>query len=169
MATIASLVLGADGSSTIRGTSEMITTPLDRQRFLARRRKCDAIVIGGNTARNERYEKTPVAVIVLSHARPSLLDRNPKAHWWALSPIEAVARAQEEFGENLSIEGGIALLSTLLEADLITQLELSVTSHTGGENKIDYVDLLAHFEKVTTEQLEGTIFYTCTLPIRKQK
>lgn len=169
MNVIASLVLAADGSSTMHGTSDLVTTPLDRQRFLARRRTCDAILIGGNTARNERYEKTPVTLIVLSHTRPALLDRNPKAHWWAISPEEAVARAETEFGETLSIEGGVSFISGLLEANLITQLELSITAHTGGENRVDYLDLIAHFENVTTEEYEGTIFHSCTHPIKRQK
>lgn len=169
MAVIASLVLAADGSSTLAGTSDTVTTPIDRQRFLARRRTCDAILIGGNTARNERYERTPVPLVILSHSRPELLDRNPKAHWWNISPIQAVARARWEFGDALSIEGGIAFISELLEAGLISQLELSITSHVGGENKVDYLDLLAHFEKVETEELEGTIFHSCTFPIIKPK
>jgi len=169
MSVIASLVLGADGSSTLLGTSDTVTTPIDRQRFLARRRDCNAILIGGNTARNERYQKTPVPLVVLSHTRPEILDQNPKAHWWTLSPVEAIARAQQEFGDTLSIEGGVAFISELLGAQLISQLELSITSHVGGEYKVDYLDLLSHFEKIETEELEATIFHTCTFPIKNQK
>ncbi len=169
MAVIASLVLAADGSSTLAGTSDTVTTAIDRQRFLARRRTCHAILIGGNTARIERYERTPVPLVILSHARPDLLDVNPKAHWWSISPIQAVARAHWEFGSRLSIEGGIAFISELLEANLITQLELSITSHVGGENRVDYLDLLSHFEKIETEEIEGTIFHSCTFPIIKPK
>lgn len=169
MAVIASLVLGADGSSTLLGTSDAVTTPIDRARFLARRRLSDAILIGGNTARAERYQRTPVPLVVISHTRPTLLDQNPKAHWWSLSPVEAVARARWEFGNNLSVEGGIAMISELLDAVAISQLELSITSHVEGENKVDYLDLLAHFEKIETEELEGTIFHTCTFPIKMRK
>lgn len=169
MAVIASLVLGADGSSTLLGTSDTVTTPIDRQRFLARRRLCQAILIGGNTARNERYQRTPVPLVVLSHTRPLVLDQNPKAHWWRLSPVEAVARARWEFGNTLSIEGGISFISELLDAQLITQLELSITPHVGGEYKVDYMDLLRHFEKIETQELEATIFHTCTFPIKNQK
>ena len=169
MAVISSLVLGADGSSTLRGNSESVTTPIDRQRFLARRRLANAILIGGNTARNERYQRTPVPLVVVSHTRPPILDQNPKAHWWALSPTQAVARAQREFGNDLSIEGGIAFISDLLNANLLTQLELSITPHTGGEEKIDYLNLLSHFEKISTQEIEGTIFHTCTFPIMSQK
>jgi riboflavin biosynthesis pyrimidine reductase len=169
VAVIASLVLGADGSSTLRGNSESVTTSVDRQRFLARRRLCDAILIGGNTARNERYQQTPVPLVILSHTRPAILDQNSKARWWVLSPTEAVARAQREFGNELSIEGGIAFVSELLNTNLLSQLELSITPHIGGEEKIDYLRLLSHFEKITTQEIEGTIFHTCTIPIISQK
>jgi len=169
MAVIASLVLGADGSSTLLGTSDAVTTPLDRARFLVRRRQSDAILIGGNTARHERYQRTPVPLVIISHTRPALLDQNLKAHWWSLSPVEAVARARWEFGDNLSVEGGMAMISELLDAGAISQLKLSITAHVGGENKIDYLDLLARFEKIETEELEGTIFHTCTFPVTTQK
>jgi riboflavin biosynthesis pyrimidine reductase len=169
VAVISSLVLGADGTSTLHGNSESVTTPIDRQLFLARRRLCDAILIGGNTARNERYQKTPVPLVVLSHTRPAILDQNSQARWWMLSPAQAVSRAQWEFGNDLSIEGGIAFISELLNANLLTQLELSITPHVGGEEKIDYLNLLSHFEKITTQEIEGTIFHTCTIPIMNQK
>lgn len=169
MAVIASLVLGADGSSTVLGTSDKVTTPIDRQRFLTRRRLSDVILVGGNTARNERYQRTPVPLVVLSHTRPSVLDLNPKAHWWSLSPAEAIARARWEFGSTISIEGGISFICELLDAQLISQLELSITSHVGGESKVDYLELLAHFEKIETEEIEATIFHTCTFPIKTQK
>lgn len=169
MAVIGSLVLGADGSSTLGGNSQLISNPLDQERFLARRRLCNAILIGGNTARLEAYQRTPVPVVVLSHTRPPLLDQNPKAHWWNLSPTEAVERAVREFGERLSAESGVSLLTDLLDANLITELNLTITPKVGGEKKMDYKTLLAHFENIQTEEIDGTIFYTCTSPITLQK
>lgn len=169
MSVIASLVLGADGSSTFREDSEAITTPIDRQRFLARRRLSDAIVIGGNTARNERYQRTPVPVVVVSHSRPSLLDQNPQAHWWPLTPLDALSRAQIEFGSRISIEGGVAFVLVLLNAGAITQLELSITPHLGGENKVDYLHLLSYFEKVEMTRVDETLFYSCTVPLMLQR
>lgn len=168
MAVTATIVVGADGSSTLRGSSDSVTTPIDRQRFLIRRRHCDAILIGGNTARNERYQRTPVPLVVLSHTRPAILDKNAQAHWWALSPAEAVARARTEFGSNLSIEGGISFIAELLNAKLLTQLDLSITPHRGGENRVNVLELLSHFEKIQTDEEQGTIFHTCTLPIMTQ-
>ena len=169
MAVIASLVLGVDGSSSLMGSSDAITTPIDRERFLTRRRLSDAILIGGNTARNERYQRTPVPLIILSRTRPALLDQNPLAHWWHLSPLEAVVRAEQEFGSTISIEGGIALISELLDVGAISQLNLSITPNIGGEDRVDYPELLSHFEKVERNQADGTVFYTCTMPLMPQK
>ena len=61
-----SLVLGADGSLTKNGSSRALSSAGDRQRFLALRRECGAIVIGGETARAEPYERTPAPLIILS-------------------------------------------------------------------------------------------------------
>lgn len=165
MPVIASLVLGSDGSSTVDGSSVGLSTPADRARFLTRRRLSDAILIGGTTARSEGYSKTPVPLVILSRSKPSLLEENPLAHWWPLSPIEAVAQAQKEFGQRIAIEGGIAFIVELLRARLISQLDLTITLREGGENKIDPQYLIAYFTHIEREQSDETIFYTCTLPL----
>lgn len=169
MAVIASLVLGADGSSSLRGNSAAISTPIDQQRFLARRRLCDVIVVGGKTARSERYKKTPAPLVIISHSRPDLLDKNSNAHWWAVSPAQAVERAKRDFGPNVSVEGGVLMLLELLEAGAISQLVLSISPHSGGEHKIDHHKLLSYFNKVEKEVVDDTTFFTCTVPITHLK
>ena len=72
-----SLVIGADGSLVKKGSSREISSTADRQRFLALRRGFDAIVIGGQTARMEPYERTPIPLIILS--RSLAKHANPKA------------------------------------------------------------------------------------------
>jgi riboflavin biosynthesis pyrimidine reductase len=62
---IATLVVGSDGSTSKDGSSRGVSSSADRSRFLERRRSVDAILIGGNTARNEPYRKTPVPVVVV--------------------------------------------------------------------------------------------------------
>ncbi len=169
MAVIASLVLGADGSSSLRGNSAAISTPIDRERFLARRRLCDVIIVGGRTAKADGYKTTPVPLVIISHSRPGLLDVNPKAHWWMMPATEAIERVKKEFGPTVSIEGGISMISELLAAGAISQLELSISPKTGGENKINREQLLKFFEKVEEELVVETIFYTCTRPMIKPR
>ena len=81
----------------------------------------------------------------------------------------AIERAKKEFGPTVSVEGGISMISELLEAGAISQLELSISPQTGGENKIDLEQLLKYFEKIEEELVVETIFYTCTEPATKPR
>lgn len=165
MSVYATLVMGADGSTSLLGNSDGITSPQDRQRFLTNRRKSDVILVGGNTARHERYRRTPVPLVIISHTHPDIVGENPRAHWWNLSPLEAVKKASSDFGSSVFVEGGISMIRELLDAGAIDQFDLSITPTTGGENREDPSVLLAHFKKVVKSELGGTTFYSCTEPI----
>jgi len=159
---IASLVVGSDGSTSKDGRSAGVSSAADRRAFLARRRSADALLIGGNTARNEPYQKTPVPVVIVSKSMLNPLSNNRLAHWWNCDPIEALERAQRLFGNTVVIESGISIIEELIAAKKVDQLELSVTGVTGGEDKVDFKKLLAKFAKVTERKEEDTIFYTAT-------
>ena len=116
----ANLVLGADGSSTLRGSSAGLSFPADRERFHQLRRDFGAILIGGNTARNEPYQKTPLPLIVLTRqGLPDRLSSNPIATAWDLSFRDAVATATAQYGDRL-IEAGPALVSAAISDGLLT-------------------------------------------------
>ena len=162
MPVIASLVVGSDGSTSKDGRSAGVSSAADRRAFLARRRSADALLIGGNTARNEPYQKTPVPVVVVSKSMLNPLANNRLAHWWNCDPIEALARAQRLFGETIVIESGASIIEELIDAKQVDRLELSVTQVTGGEDQIDFKKLLAKFTHVTERTEEDTLFYTAT-------
>jgi riboflavin biosynthesis pyrimidine reductase len=154
---IATIVVGADGSSSIGGSSTEVTSAADRASFLQRRRLVDCIIIGGNTARNEPYSKTPVPLVIVSRQEhPNL----PAAHVWNLDPKDAMDRARKEFGENILIEGGASFISYMLEKNLIDALELSVTSATGGADIFDYEKYLSLAQSVTKKVVSDTTFYS---------
>ena len=165
MSVHATLVMGRDGSTSFLGNSDGVTTPEDRTQFLATRRQSDVIIIGGNTARHERYRRTPVPLVILSHSYPEIIGENPKAHWWNLSPLEAVRKAEKEFGPSIFIEGGVSMIRQLLSLGLISQLNLSVTPMSGGENRTDLTELLSYFKVVEQNEKGDTVFYSCTKPI----
>ena len=157
MSIVATIVVGADGSSTISGSSSEVTSTADRATFLQRRRLVDCIIIGGNTARNEPYSKTPVPLVVVSRqAHPNL----PAAHVWDLDPKDALTKALQEFGENILIEGGASFISNLLEQNLVDVLELSVTHATGGADIFDYKKFLSLAHSVNEKVVSDTTFYT---------
>ncbi len=157
MSIIATIVVGADGSSSIGGSSTEVTSAADRASFLQRRRLVDCIIIGGNTARNEPYSKTPVPLVIVSRQEhPNL----PAAHVWNLDPKDAMDRARKEFGENILIEGGASFISYMLEKNLIDALELSVTSATGGADIFNYEKYLSLAQSVTKKVVSDTTFYS---------
>ena len=162
MPVIASLVVGSDGSTSKDGRSAGVSSAADRRAFLARRRSADALLIGGNTARNEPYQKTPVPVVVVSKSMLKPLANNRLAHWWNCDPIEALARAQRLFGETIVIESGASIIEELIDAKQVDRLELSVTQVMGGEDLIDFKKLLSKFAYVAERTEEDTVFYTAT-------
>ncbi len=157
MSIVATIVVGADGSSTINGSSSEVTSAADRATFLQRRRLVDCIIIGGNTARNEPYSKTPAPLVVVSKQEHPQL---PSAHVWDLDPKDALTRARQEFGDNILIEGGAFFISYLLEQNLVDVLELSVTNSTGGADIFDYKKFLSLAHRVTEKIVSDTTFYT---------
>jgi riboflavin biosynthesis pyrimidine reductase len=157
MSIVATIVVGSDGSSTLRGSSTEVTSAADRATFLQRRRTVDCIIIGGNTARNEPYSKTPVPLVIVSkQAHPNL----PKAHVWNLDPKDAVNKARKEFGEDILIEGGASFISYLLDHNMVDVLELSVTPTSDGADILDYKKYLSLADSVSKSVVADTTFYS---------
>jgi riboflavin biosynthesis pyrimidine reductase len=162
MSTIATLVVGRDGSTTKDATSRNISSSADRATFLNRRRQVDVIIIGGNTARNEPYSRTPVPLIICSRSSINPVVENENSELWNCSPGEAIDKARKVFGENILIEGGARMIVELVENQKIDQLELSITEVIGGENILDWQLLLSNFKHVEMQQIEDTQFFSAS-------
>ena len=162
MSIVATLVVGSDGSTSKESRSAGVSSPQDRQLFLQRRREVDCIIVGGNTARHEPYNRTPVPLVVISRSLVNPVQGNHLALFWNCSPVDAVEKARKLFGEKILIEGGISMINDLIDYNKIDRLELSVTPATGGEDKIDYKALLARFAHCESREIEGTHFYSAS-------
>ena len=160
MGVVATLVVGSDGSTSKESRSAGVSSPEDRKAFLQRRREVDVIIVGGNTARHEPYNRTPVPLVVISRSLVNPVQGNHLALFWNCSPVKAVEKARKIFGEKILIEGGVSMINELISHKLIDQLELSVTTASGGEDKIDINELLSHFSQVSKRIEAGTIFYS---------
>jgi riboflavin biosynthesis pyrimidine reductase len=165
MAVFASLVVGTDGSTSKGGNSRGITSGVDRTAFLARRRSADFLLIGGETARVEPYHRTPVPVVISSRSMINSLADNRLAHWWNLSPIDALAKGIKKFGDNVLVESGPSIIDELLLNKVLDGIYLSITSVTGGEYPIDIAALLGNFVEIDRQKVEGTQF----IEARKRK
>jgi riboflavin biosynthesis pyrimidine reductase len=157
---VATLVVGSDGSTSKESRSAGVSSPEDRKAFLQRRREVDVIIVGGNTARHEPYNRTPVPLVVISRSLVNPVQGNHLALFWNCSPVKAVEKARKIFGEKILIEGGVSMINELISHKLIDQLELSVTTASGGEDKIDINELLSHFSQVSKRIDAETIFYS---------
>ncbi len=160
MSVVATLVVGVDGSTSKESRSAGVSSPADRKIFLQRRREVDCIIVGGNTARHEPYNRTPVPLVVISRSLVNPVQGNHLALLWNCSPVQAVEKARAQFGEKILIEGGITLINDLVKNKIIDRLELSVTPAVGGEDRIDWKELLAHFAHCESREIEGTTFYS---------
>lgn len=160
MSVVATLVVGTDGSTSKESRSAGISSPEDRKAFLQRRREVDVIIVGGNTARHEPYNRTPVPLIVISRSLVNPVQGNHLALFWNCSPAEAVTKARTLFGEKILIEGGISMINELISHSMIDQLELSVTPASGGDDCIDIAELLSHFAHISQREESGTTFYS---------
>lgn len=159
MSTSASLVVGVDGSTTRAHTSLGISSPADRAAFLLRRRSFDAIIVGGNTARNEGYSRTPVPLVIISRSMISPVPENELAHLWNMPVIDAIERARAEFGHNILIEAGVSIIEELLAGNLIDSFFLTVTPASEGENLVDWRNILEKFVHIEKSDVDGTLFF----------
>lgn len=158
MSVFASLVVGADGSTSKNGSSSGISSGADRTTFLARRRNADFILIGGQTARTEPYHRTPVPIVVTSRSMINALADNRLAHWWNLPPVIALEKGVKKFGPNVLVEAGTQLINELIQARVLDGIYLSITSVTGGDDVIDIEALLSNFTSVQRDEIQGTLF-----------
>ena len=160
MTVSANIILGADGSTSRGGSSAGLTDLADRSRFHNIRSAADAILIGGNTARTEPYGKTPIPLVIISAQNeiPDLVRANPMVNIWDLPPMVALEKARAEFGPNILIEAGPELLREFLRQGVIQELFITLSSQTGGTNKVELTELIAGFVEASREKVSGTIF-----------
>lgn len=162
MTVTVTLVTGSDGSTSKGGNSAGVSSAADRSSFLARRRAADCILIGGNTARTEPYQRTPVPVVVISRSLINPLANNRLAHCWNLTPVKALDRAIKTFGPNVHVEAGASIIDELLSAGRVDALELSITEVSGGEDKVDLAKLLSYFSQQSEKIADGTRFISAS-------
>jgi riboflavin biosynthesis pyrimidine reductase len=158
---LANLIIGIDGSTTLNHRSAGLSFPEDRVRFHKLRNQSDVILIGGNSARNEPYEKTPIPLIVLSHADqlPKEIIANTQVILWNKNIVEAVSDAKKNYSQIL-IEAGPALLVEALRVALIDELHICISNISGGERQISLKEFTTGYTQFKREEVEGGAFIT---------
>jgi hypothetical protein len=52
------------------------------------------------------------------------------------------------------------MINELIDQGVIEQLELSVTQSSGGDDRIDWKELISKFGHCQSREVEGTTFYS---------
>lgn len=158
MTIIANLVIGQDGSTTSSGNSSGLSSQEDRRRFHELRSRIDVIIIGGSTARNEPYTKTPKPLVVVSKfEKIAEISANKLAEVTNLDPRKALQYAQSKYGENILVEGGPNLLNLVI--DLVDELYITISKMTGDGQLVSFDGLTRNFVMEDMEKIDGEIFY----------
>ncbi len=147
---VASLVVGSNGATSLRGDSRGLRTPEDRTRFLALRgrREISAILVGGATAAVEPYHSAPHPIIRFS--------RQFSGEVSSLSIfIETLKR---EHPGTILCEGGVQLIHLLLKEELIDLAFISRVAILGDGHFLDEELLQSKMALTSSETINQTTF-----------
>lgn len=168
MALIATLVIGSNGASTINGSSAPLSTPADRERFLALHRRAGAYIIGRKSAEIESYAKSSQPIYIFSRSTEQLSFPHPHMKQILILDGSAgdnlvkVSRAiDDETNGDVVIEAGSSLLMAMVRSGALDELELTITPIAGDGDFLDLADLLRYFEIISEENIEGTRLLKC--------
>jgi riboflavin biosynthesis pyrimidine reductase len=163
MALIASLVVGANNATTLDGGSAQLSTQPDRERFLELHRSAGAIITGKNSAAAEDYSKTVVPIFIFSRSSEILNFNHPHMQQVRvdrdLADISRLIDARID--GDVVIEAGPELLTTMIEAGVVDELQLSISPIEGDGNFIDVEKILTQFAIEKEEQISGTRLLQC--------
>ena len=158
MTVLANLVIGLDGSTTSAGSSAKLSSQEDRRRFNELRKRADVILIGGETARKEPYQKTPVPLVVTSKFKEILeINLNEKAEIVNIAPVSSIKYAREKYGETILIEGGPNFLLEVI--DEVDELYITISSKNGDGQVVSFDGLTRNFIMEDMEKIDQEIFY----------
>jgi dihydrofolate reductase len=163
MTVIASIVLGSNGATSLNGSSIGLSTPADRTRFLARHKSASAFIIGKKSAVIESYAKSLVPIYVLTRSPVKLELPHPLMEQIIITGdlSEIVRELEKRTSGDIVVEAGPVLLMALVEAGVITTLELSISPIEGDGNFLSLEKLLSYFEIISDVEIDGTRLLQC--------
>jgi riboflavin biosynthesis pyrimidine reductase len=163
MALIATLVVGANGATTLGGNSSRLSTTPDRTRFLTLHRSAAAIITGKRSALFEDYSLTKVPIFIFTRSDLELSLTHPEMQRVKIEGnLAEVSRdIQNQFSGDVIVEAGPELLVAMIGVGVIEELQLSISPVNGDGNFIDTAKLLSNFAIESDEVLDGTRLLQC--------
>ena len=154
--TMANILLARNLATSFGGSSRELSPKSDRIRFHQVRKLAKAILIGGQSYRNEPYSKLSLPLYISSRtlsegASDSQFIFNQEPAW-------LIKRALLEQGSPVLIEGGVNFISSLIAESLIDLLYITRVNQDGDGHFFDESQLLKNYERRSIETIDGASF-----------
>ena len=155
---MANILLARNLATSLGGSSRALSPESDRIRFHQIRTLAKAILIGGQSYRNEPYSKLSLPLYISSRtlsegASDSQFIFNQEPAW-------LIKRALLEQGCPVLIEGGVNFISSLITQSLIDLLYITRVNQDGDGHFFDESQLLKNYERRSIEIIDGASFET---------
>lgn len=160
---LANLLIAANGATTKDGRSAPLSPASDRKRFHALRLQARALVIGGNTYRNEPYAKTGLPLYIATHHSLAIEESEPRKHVCDRAPQEVVNLALIEQGSPILIEGGVRFVEPLITSKAIDLFYITRSPVMGDGDYFDETGLRTNYQ-LTNIETEGDLHFELWQP-----
>ncbi len=161
---MANILLARNLATSLGGSSRALSPESDRIRFHQIRTLAKAILIGGQSYRNEPYSKLSLPLYISSRtlsegASGSQFIFNQEPAW-------LIKRALLEQGCPVLIEGGVNFISSLITQSLIDLLYITRVNQDGDGHFFDESQLLKNYERQSIETIDGASFETWRVKLK---
>jgi len=163
--TMANLLLAKNLATSLGGSSIALSTKADRIRFHQIRAMSKAILIGGQSYRNEPYANVGLPLYISS--RTLTQGRSGNQYIFNQDPAWLVNQARKEQGSPVLIEGGVNFISTLIAQSLIELIYITRVDQDGDCHFFDEGPFLSNYERQTIESVAGCTFETWQVKSRR--
>ncbi len=153
---MANILLARNLATSLGGSSRALSPESDRIRFHQIRTRAKAILIGGQSYRNEPYSKLSLPLYISSR---TLSEGGSDSQFiFNQEPAWLIKRALLEQGCPVLIEGGVNFISSLITQSLIDLLYITRVNQDGDGHFFDESQLLKNYERRSIEIIDGASF-----------
>jgi len=161
---MANILLARNLATSLGGSSRELSPKSDRIRFHQIRTFAKAILIGGQSYRNEPYSKLSLPLYISSRT----LNEGAVGNKFIFNqdPALLINRALLEQGYPVLIEGGVNFISSLIAESLIDLLYITRVNQDGDGHFFDESDLLKNYERQSIEIIDGVSFESWSVKLK---
>lgn len=154
--TMANILLARNLATSLGGSSRELSPKSDRIRFHQIRTLAKAILIGGQSYRNEPYSKLSLPLYISSRT----LNEGAAGNKFIFNqdPAWLINRALLEQGYPVLIEGGVNFISSLIAESQIDLLYITRVNQDGDGHFFDESQLLENYQRQSIEDIDGASF-----------